>query len=255
MGHDKRSLMLTGTHGRPSSPAATDRHPQTPAAPLVVIASGVKGLRQTWQQSLRGFVVAEVADRVQLKQFLTERSPAVLLLDIELPLLDGLDGIAALRSLQPATKIVVLANSPDEKEGLAALKAGARGYCERAIPPALLKRALEAVRGGEIWVGRKLTSHLLDELSALASVSEPQELVATGEAVDMKSRLKRLTRRERDIVVQLGVGASNKEIAHRLSVTERTVKAHLTAAFRKLEASGRLQAALLMVEHARSVQV
>ena len=68
----------------------------------------------------------------------------------------------------------------------------------------------------------------------------------------MGSRLNRLTRRERDIVGELGVGASNKEIAQKLAVTERTVKAHLTAAFRKLETSGRLQAALLMVEHTRS---
>ncbi len=255
MGHDKRSPMLADRHGRAASPTSTDRSAHAPPAPLVVIASPVKGLRQSWQQSLRGFVVAEVADRAQLRQFLTQRPPAVLLLDVELPQLCGIDGIAALRSLQPATKIVVLASSPDEKDGLAALKAGARGYCDRAIPAALLKRALEAVQGGEIWVGRKLTSHLLDELSALAGASEPQDLAATEEAVHMKSRLKRLTRRERDIVVELGIGASNKEIAHKLSVTERTVKAHLTAAFRKLEATGRLQAALLMVEHTRSAQL
>jgi DNA-binding NarL/FixJ family response regulator len=247
--------MLAGPHVRAALSTSPDRHRHTSTAPLVVIASPARGLRQSWQQSLRGFVVAEVADRAQLRRILSERPPAVLLLDVELPQLDGVDGIAPVRSLQPAAKILVLANNPDDKEGLAALKAGARGYCERAMPPALLKRALEAVQGGEIWVGRKLTSHLLDELSALAEASEPQDLVATEEAVDMKSRLKRLTRRERDIVVELGIGSSNKEIAQKLSVTERTVKAHLTAAFRKLEATGRLQAALLMVEHARSAQL
>jgi two-component system NarL family response regulator len=156
-------------------------------------------------------------------------------------------GVAALRTLRPATKIIVLASRPDEKVGLTALKMGAQGYCDRAITPALLGKALDAVQNGEIWVGRKLTSHLLDELSALAGASEQKDAVAS-----MDSRLNRLTRRERDIVGELGVGASNKEIAQKLAVTERTVKAHLTAAFRKLETSGRLQAALLMVEHTRS---
>lgn len=214
---------------------------------MVLIASPDRGLRQTWNQGLKGFATVAVTDHAQLTRCLAERPPAVLLLDLDLPQLGGIGGVAALRTRQSATRIIVLASRPDEKEGLTALKMGARGYCDRAITPALLGRALDAVQNGEIWVGRKLTSHLLDELSALAEASEQKDAVA-----DMDSRLNRLTPRERDIVGELGAGASNKEIAQKLAVTERTVKAHLTAAFRKLETPGRLQAALLIVEHARS---
>ncbi len=251
MEHDRRSQTLGNGHARTgSAPAGLTRHPQrerAESAPLVLIASPVRGLRQAWNQGLKGFAAAEVTDHAQLKRWLAERPPAVLLLDLELPQLGGMDGVGALRALQAATKIIVLASRPDEKVGLTALKMGAQGYCDRAITPALLGKALDAVLNGEVWVGRKLTSHLLDELSALADAREEKEPVA-----DMDSRLNRLTRRERDIVGELGVGATNKEIAQKLAVTERTVKAHLTAAFRKLETPGRLQAALLMVEHTRS---
>jgi two-component system, NarL family, nitrate/nitrite response regulator NarL len=236
VGHDKRS----STFGSGS---------------VVVIASPVRGLRQAWHQGLKGFTVVEVTDRGQLKQCLAEGPPAVVLLDLELPEL-GIDGVPALRALQPATKILALAGHADDKQGVLALKAGASGYCERTISAALLRRALDAIQQGEIWVGRKLTAHLLDELSALTAAAGAPHVVADKAAVpDIRSRLNRLTRRERDIVVELGVGSSNKEIAQKLSVTERTVKAHLTAAFRKLEASGRLQAALFMVEHARAGEV
>jgi DNA-binding NarL/FixJ family response regulator len=158
-----------------------------------------------------------------------------------------MEGISGLRALQPATKIVVLAGQPDEKEGLVALKIGAQGYCDRAIAPALLGKALEAVYSGEVWVGRKLTSHLLDELSALTeALGEP------ASAGDIDRRLEGLTPRERAIVAELGAGASNKEIAQKFDVTERTVKAHLTAVFRKLGISGRLQVALFMHAPSRS---
>ena len=156
-------------------------------------------------------------------------------------------GVSGLRALQPATKIVVLAGNPDEKEGLVALKIGAQGYCERAIAPALLAKALEAVHNGEVWVGRKLTSYLLDELSALTEALGEQPSPS-----EIDRRLEGLTPRERAIVAELGAGASNKEIAQKFDVTERTVKAHLTAVFRKLGISGRLQVALFMLEPSRS---
>jgi DNA-binding NarL/FixJ family response regulator len=132
--------MPAAAPNRVQVPTLTDRQPQTPLVPLVVIASSMRGLRQAWQQSLRGFVAVEVADLAQVKHVVVERSPAVLLVDVEFPNLGGVEGVAAIRSLQPSTKIVVLANRPDEKEGLAALKAGACGYCERAFTPALMWR-------------------------------------------------------------------------------------------------------------------
>jgi DNA-binding NarL/FixJ family response regulator len=250
--HHKRSSTLSNTHPRArradADPARYGQYEwAAQSAPLVLIASSVSSVRKAWREGAHAFAAVEVADHGQLLCCLTPRAPAILLLDLDLPNLGGMKGVSGLRALQPATKIVVLAGQPDEKEGLVALKIGAQGYCDRGIAPALLGKALEAVNNGEVWVGRKLTSHLLDELSALTEALGEQ--LSPG---DIDRRLDGLTPRERAIVAELGAGASNKEIAQKFDVTERTVKAHLTAVFRKLGISGRLQVALFMHEPSRS---
>ena len=214
--------------------------------PLVLIASGLAGLRKRWRQALdRAFALHEVTDRSSLERSLTNRRPVALLLDLDLPELGGIRGVAAIQRLRPATRLVLLTHRPDEREGITALKAGARGYCDRDIDPGLLGKALAVVQQGEVWVGRKLIPHLLEELTAL---TERQQQDAPP---DIDSRLDRITAREREIAQLLSAGASNKEIAQKLNVTERTVKAHLTAIFRKLGISGRLQLALFVLEHSR----
>ena len=126
------------------------------------------------------------------------------------------------------------------------LAAGARGYCETNIDPLLLKKAVKMVRKGEIWVGRKVISHLLE---TLVSLTEQQRSKSLHE---LSVSLENLTPREREIVHQIGRGASNKEIASQLHVTEKTVKAHLTSIFRKLGIPDRLQLALFVNGHRRA---
>jgi DNA-binding NarL/FixJ family response regulator len=216
---------------------------------LVVIASGVAGLRKRCRQALSNrYSVHESADRGDLERGIVGHRPAAVLLDIALPGLGGASGIASIQKLRAAARIIVLTEVPDEREGIAILKAGARGYCHRDIDIALLEKATHVVLKGEIWVGRKLIPHLLEELTVL---TEQRRRDAPGKSDE---RLERVTPRERQIVDLLSVGASNKEIAKRLNVTERTVKAHLTAIFRKLGLSGRLQLALFALEHARSAR-
>jgi two-component system, NarL family, nitrate/nitrite response regulator NarL len=216
------------------------------ASPLVLLVSGIAGLRKRWRQALQDlFALHEVSERKALEHSLVNRRPAALLLDLHLPELGGIGGVATIHRLRPATRIVLLTNRPDEREGIEALKAGARGYCDRDIDPLLLAKALDVVQQGEIWVGRKLIPHLLEELTALTERQQQDP------PPDLDTRLDRITAREREIAQLLSAGASNKEIARRLSVTERTVKAHLTAIFRKLGISGRLQLALFVLEHSR----
>jgi len=216
------------------------------ARPLVIVASGVAALRKRWRQSLHGpFVTQDAGDRSQLDRNLSTRTPLAILLDLALPQLGGVAGVGEITRARPTTKVVVLTSRPDEREGIAALKAGARGYCDRDIEAGLLQKALHVVQDGEIWIGRKLIPHLLEELTAAAE-HQPAEPVKPPD-----DRLDRITPREREIAQLLSAGASNKDIAKRLSVTERTVKAHLTAVFRKLGVSGRLQLALFVLEHSR----
>jgi DNA-binding NarL/FixJ family response regulator len=226
----------------PDSPGKSE------SVPLVVIASSVAGVRKRCRQALsNGYSVHESADRGDLERGLVGRRPAAVLLDIMLPGLGGASGIASVLKLR-AAKIIVLSEAPDEREGIAILKAGARGYCHRDIDLALLEKATHVVLKGEIWVGRKLIPHLLEELTLL---TEQRRKDAPGRSDE---RLESVTPRERQIVDLLSAGASNKEIAKRLNVTERTVKAHLTAIFRKLGLSGRLQLALFALEHGRSAR-
>jgi DNA-binding NarL/FixJ family response regulator len=215
--------------------------------PLVVVASSVAGLRKRCRHALQQtYAVHEVSDRGELERSMVNRRPAAVLLDLSLPSLGGPGGVVAVQKLRATTKIIVLTSAPDEREGIAVLKAGARGYCHREIDAPLLEKATDVVLKGEIWVGRKLIPHLLEELTVL---TEMRRREAPGNSDD---RLERVTPRERQIVELLSAGASNKEIAKQLNVTERTVKAHLTAIFRKLGLSGRLQLALFALEHGRS---
>lgn len=218
------------------------------SAPLVLMASGMRDSLRRWRQGIQGsFTVHEVTDRRSLELCGADRQPAALLLDLHLPELGGLGGVAAIQRLWPTTKILLLTSRPHEKEGIAALKAGARGYCDRDIDPGLLGRALEVVQKGEIWIGRKFIPHLLGELTTLIEQQRQQ-----GSSSKLDRRLDHVTAREREVLQLLSAGASNKEIAQKLNLAERTVKAHLTALFNKLGISGRLHLALFVLEQSRS---
>ena len=171
---------------------------------------------------------------------MTTRKPAILLLDLALPKLDEAASVSRLRRLSPGTRILLLTDTPDEEQAIRVLKAGAAGYCDIDSP--LLKKAVEKVQDGEIWVGRGVVRHLLEEL---VSGQRPNRPGNSG------GDLEHLTPREREVASVITSGASNKEIGSRLRITERTVKAHLTSIFRKLGLSGRLRLAVLMTEQMR----
>jgi two-component system nitrate/nitrite response regulator NarL len=208
----------------------------------VLIASGDRDLRRRLAQSLareRGLRrLREAGDRAEIERLVPQLAPVILLLDHPLPGYAGLESLRAIRALSPTTRAVLLVARPDDTEAVAALKQGASGYCSRRSEPALLRKALQRVRAGEIWVGRSVTGHLLEELVALSQRRGPET----------PERLRRLTARERQLVTLVAAGASNKEIAERLSIAERTVKAHLTSIFQKLGVSGRLHLAVYTLE-------
>ena len=115
--HDRRSPTLSNAHPRAGlADADPIRHPQyewaAQSAPLVLIASSVSSVRKAWREGAQAFAAVEVADHGQLLCCLTPRPPAILLLDLDLPQLGGMEGVSGLRALQPATKIVVLAGTP-----------------------------------------------------------------------------------------------------------------------------------------------
>lgn len=183
------------------------------------------------------FSVEEVSQMSELVEALVNRKPAILLLAIDFPGLAGPAGIRELRRLSPATKIIVLSRSVNEQEELEVLRMGARGYWGPVQAEVLLKM-IDKVRQGEIWAGRRTIGALIEECAA-------GDLVARQEShLRVQKKLERLTSREREILILLGDGPSNKEIAIALNVTVSTVKAHLTKIFRKLDQPDRVHLAL-----------
>jgi DNA-binding NarL/FixJ family response regulator len=129
----------------------------------------------------------------------------------------------------------VLSNIPNDDEALVALGAGAQGYCNAYADPEVLKEVAEVTAHGGLWVGEALLSRMVGGLSQ--KLAQRQADVANGP-------LTRLSAREREIAQRVARGESNKEIARGLDITERTVKAHLSAIFEKLGVRDRLQLAL-----------
>jgi two-component system, NarL family, nitrate/nitrite response regulator NarL len=212
------------------------------AIPIILIASPKADLRQRWKAELRTgpYCVDAVAGRMTLERRLPQLTPTLLLLDLALLKREGIDELARVKQLSPHTKIIVLSPAASNTEGIAALRAGARGYCQHDLDGELLRRAIEVVRKGELWTSRGLMATLLNEfqfvsrrLQTMLVAHNPQSFAT-------------LTYREHQVSSLIGCGASNREIAQQLQVAERTVKAHVTAIFRKLGVSDRVRLALLM---------
>lgn len=132
--------------------------------------------------------------------------------------------------------LVVLADDPDERVVLDALAAGAAGCCNSHAAPAVLRQVALVVANGGLWVGQSLLTRLVGATT--------RRLVQLGEARADDGWAAPLSAREAEVARLVGEGAANREIATRLDITERTVKAHLTAIFEKLGVRDRLQLSL-----------
>jgi len=207
----------------------------------VLVASAATDRRQRWGQRLQEAftIISEVAQRAALEQTMRDLAPGVLLLDLGLPGLGGVRSISRIQGLSTRTKIIALAQRVDDREGLVAFEEGAKGYDQRNIEPGQLRKAVEKVMAGEIWIQRRLVTTLLAALRSMKQSPRPPSFLDSP-------RLCRMTPREQQVAELITEGASNKEIAQQLNITERTVKAYLTELFRDLQVSDRLQLAVLL---------
>lgn len=136
----------------------------------------------------------------------------------------------------PTSKVVVLANAPNQAEAFYAMSIGAQGYCHAYSDNKLLKEVRTVVSHGGIWMGNDLLKQLIEITTSLVG-NQPQQVSVL---------LHQLTKREQDVAIEAAKGLSNKEIARILDITERTVKAHLSSIFETLKAKDRLQLALML---------
>jgi DNA-binding NarL/FixJ family response regulator len=175
-------------------------------------------------------VVGEAGDGQSAIALAASLAPDVILLDLKLP---GLDGIAVLAELGDCpSRVLVLTSATDPSSASRAMRSGAAGVVYKDIDPDALVRAIRSVHDGNVL------------LSALAA---GQLVRASGQGAG--AGIDQLTSREREVLAELAKGRSNREIARALTVSEKTVKAHVSAVLAKLGVQDRTQAALVAVRH------
>jgi len=183
-----------------------------------------------------GFDVAgEAADALEGIKVATAAKPDVVLLDLHMPGLTGLQAIASLREAVPGAAIAMLTVSEDAEDLVACLRAGASGYLLKNIESAYLVDAIRRLAAGESVLSESMTGKLVREVGG------------AGRRAVADSRPP-LSPREQEILALIAEGASNKEAARRLHVAESTVKIHVQHILRKLGLASRVQAAVYATE-------
>ncbi len=184
-------------------------------------------------------VVGEAEDGDQAVTETLELEPDILLLDLAMPKLPGLEAMRAIMSRSPRVKILLLTSTISTQQVIEALQIGARGIVLKDSVAGDLGEALRAVLSGDYWIGGKRVVNLLTAL---------HELMQKAAAVPERKTYG-LTPRELEVVTCIVEGCSNKDIAKQFTISEETVKRHLSNIFDKTGVSTRLELALFAISH------
>jgi DNA-binding NarL/FixJ family response regulator len=184
-------------------------------------------------------VVGEAEDGDDAITQTLELEPDILLLDVAMPRLPGLEAMRAIMAKSPRVKIVLLTSTITSQQIIEALQIGARGIVLKDAVVGDLGNALRAVLGGDYWIGGERVANLVKAL---------QELMAKAAAVPERKTYG-LTPRELEVVTCIVEGCSNRDIAKQFSISEETVKRHLSNVFDKTGVSTRLELALFSIAH------
>ena len=187
-------------------------------------------------------VVGEAADGAEAVELVARTEPDVVLLDLVMPRLDGIEAIRHIRAGCPATRILVLTSFADDHTVLPAVRAGAAGYLLKDVQPAELVAAIRTVHSGEALLAPAVATMLVEQLAA-------EDGGGAGAGATPPEARAHLTSRELDVLAELARGRANKAIAFELGVSERTVKTHVSNILGKLGFTDRTQAAVYAVEH------
>lgn len=178
-------------------------------------------------------VVGETSSGEQALELTLALMPDVVLLDVSMPGWNGIVTAEKIAMACPATAIIMLTASEDKDKLLAALKAGARGYVLKGVSANELADVIRSAYAGEVYVSASIAAEMLVSLTK-------------GKAPDP---LQELTDREREILLLIGTGLTNRAIGEKISLSEKTIKHYVTNILQKLQVRNRLEAALLANKH------
>ncbi|WP_242221691.1 response regulator transcription factor [Bacillus cereus group sp. BfR-BA-01380] len=179
-------------------------------------------------------IIGEVGDGEEALQFIQTERPDVILMDVSMPKMDGIEATKRIKQYDSSIKILMLSSFSEQDYVLPAIEAGADGYQLKEVQPDQLVASIIAVYQGNANFHPKVTPTLLGRPAAMEIKQD---------------HLSMLTKREKEVLREIAKGRSNKEIAVELHITEQTVKTHVSNVLAKLHVDDRTQAALYAVKH------
>lgn len=185
-------------------------------------------------------IVAEAGNGEKARRLVLSERPDLVLMDIGLPVLDGITATQRIKEEVPETKVVMLTSHQEEEQVLASLAAGADAYCLKEMPMDLMVRVLEIINEGGVWLDPAIARIVMQSLpgaKATAAVKQPGQK-------ERKRYNTELTDREMEVLREIVNGKSNKEIAEGFDISLHTVKAHVCNIIAKLAVDDRTQAAI-----------
>ncbi|MFE3889876.1 response regulator [Priestia sp. YIM B13446] len=180
-------------------------------------------------------IVGEASNGEEALKLATSLDPHIVLMDLSMPVLDGIEATKELKKQAPHIQVMILTSFSDQDHVIPALEAGASGYQLKESDPDELVAAIRKLMNGENQLHPKVTTHLLTRL--------------TKSSEKKVNFIDHLTKREKDVLKEIAKGKSNKEIGASLHITEKTVKTHVSNILSKLGVQDRTQAALYAVQH------
>jgi NarL family two-component system response regulator LiaR len=186
-------------------------------------------------------VVADAADGEEAVRAAREHAPDIVLMDLVMPNMDGVEATRRIAAERPATRVIALTSFLEDDKVLPAVRAGAAGYLLKDVGPPELVRAIRTVHGGEALLHPAVAARVLEEVAAPAPAPAPALTPAAPHGDPG------LTPREREVLALVARGLANKRIAQELGIAEKTVKIHVSRILHKLGVADRTQAALYAV--------
>jgi two-component system NarL family response regulator len=181
-------------------------------------------------------VVAEASDGEEAIARATDAIPDIILMDVRMPKVSGIEAAARLKQELPASKVVMLTVSDEEQDLFEAIKAGASGYLLKEIEPAEVARAIRHIQAGQSLLSPSMASKLLTEFATMTKRTDERAYAPP-----------RLTDREMEVLKLVAQGMSNREIAKNLFISENTVKNHIRNILEKLHLHSRMEAVIYAV--------
>ncbi|OCA88263.1 DNA-binding response regulator [Bacillus sp. FJAT-27225] len=193
-------------------------------------------------------VVAEGDDGTSALDLIKEHDPDVVIMDINMPNLNGVEATALVMERYPETKIIILSIHDDENYVMHALQTGARGYLLKEMDADALIEAVKVVAAGGSYLHPKVTHNLVNEYRRLVGAAE--ESAAAGlQQTEIRRPLHLLTRRECEVLQMLADGKSNRGIGEALYISEKTVKNHVSNILQKMNVNDRTQAVVVAIKN------